>query len=49
MISEYSNKRKMKAEHTEVAGIYLTVNFVGFKGYAGEKEMSKTIDKEPTV
>ena len=37
----------MKAEHTEVAGIYL--NFVGFEGYDGEKEMSKTIDKEPTV
>lgn len=39
----------MKAEHTEVAGIYLTVSFVGLEDYDGEKEMSKTIDKEPTV
>lgn len=35
------NKRKVKAEHTEVGGIYLTVNSVGFEGYVEEKEMSK--------
>lgn len=31
----------MKAEHTEVGGIYLMVNFMGLEGYVGEKEMSK--------